>query len=462
MRVLVAVTGSIAAYKAAEFVRELRRVGHEVQVLLTRGGARFVTADTFAALTGNGVLVDATPADTGAYPHLDDGRLADLLLIAPASADAIARLATGRADDVLGATAIAFDGPVVVAPAMNVRMWRHVATRRNVAQLREDGVTVVEPGAGELACGDVGEGRLADLPQIMAAVAEQAPYTTRGSAAVSTLGDDDATGQLPSHAAGALHGTGAASAAAGRGASTPDPGATQLLAAVSDGLAGRIVLITAGGTREPIDDVRYLGNRSSGRMGIALAHAAIARGADVRLIATATVDDSLLVGLQPVSRPDTADNLAFAVAEYRDGADVIVMAAAVSDFTTAATAGKLDRRDGTKILELQPTIDILAGLGTWRHALSADEAPLLVGFAADIGERGLARARQKLLAKGVDLIVFNDISRPDIGFDAPDNAVVIIGAHHEQAVPKGPKLVIADHILDRVERALHDDRSMVR
>jgi len=376
-RVLLGVTGGIAAYKACELTRLLVRAGHEVTPILTPEAERFVTAQTFEALARREM-----PREL--YPHLVE---ADLLVVAPLSANTLAKLAQGLADNVLTQTALAFDGPVLAAPAMNPRMWSHPATRENVELLRRRGVELVGPEHGDTAEGETGVGRMSEPEQIFARC-------------VSLL---EKRRQL----------------------------------------SGRRVLVTAGGTREPLDAVRFLGNRSSGRMGAALAAEARRRGADVTLVA-ANLSVPPPVGVEVVPAP-TAEELARETLARSD-ADVVLMAAAVADYRPAeAQADKRGKDGNTWTVTLEPTIDVLRELGARRA-----NGQLLVGFAADTGERGLERAREKLAAKRVDLIVFNDVSRDDIGFDAAENEVVLVAADGERRLEKAPKERIAAAILDEV------------
>jgi len=376
-RVLLGVTGGIAAYKAAELMRLLVKAGHEVTPILTAEAETFVTAKTFEALARR-------EAPTELYPHLVQ---ADLLVIAPLSANTLAKLAHGLADNVLTQTALAFDGPVVAAPAMNPRMWAHRATRENVAKLRERGVVLVGPDEGELAEGEWGVGRMSEPDEIFA----------RAKALLSRRGQ----------------------------------------------LAGRRVLVSAGGTREPLDAVRFLGNRSSGRMGVALAEEARLRGAEVTLVAAnLSVPPPGKVELVPAP---TAAELEREVLARAD-ADIVVMVAAVADYRpTQPSAEKRPKNAEPWTLTLEPTSDVLAQLGARRR-----RGQLLVGFAADRGDTGLARAREKLAAKKSDLIVFNDVSREDIGFDADENEVVLVSAAGERRIQRAPKERIASEILDEV------------
>ncbi|MBM2821573.1 MAG: Coenzyme biosynthesis bifunctional protein CoaBC [Thermoleophilia bacterium] len=384
-RVLLGVTGGIAAYKACTLVRLLVRAGHEVYPLVTAGAERFVSAETFFALA-------RTTQSDDPYPHL---QRADLLVVAPLTANTLARLAHGLADDLLTEAALAHSGPVLVAPAMNSRMWAHPATQANVAVLLSRGIELVGPVKGELAEGEVGIGRMAEPEEILARVEELLVGGTRAS----------------------------------------------------DSLSGVRVVISAGGTREPLDTVRYIANRSSGRMGVALAEEAQRRGADVTLLA-ANLTVPAPPGITVVETP-TAEDLereAFARAD----ADVIVMAAAVADYRLPSpSATKRPKDDAPWTVELAPTTDVLAALGAARRP-----GQVLVGFAADGAGSGLERAREKRRAKSADLFVFNDVSRPDIGFDASDNEVVLISEDGEREVAKAPKLVIAAAVLDEVERVL--------
>jgi phosphopantothenoylcysteine decarboxylase/phosphopantothenate--cysteine ligase len=379
-RVLLGVTGGIAAYKSCELTRLLVRAGHEVIPLVTRGADRFVRRETFAALARR-------PAKEDLYPHLTR---ADLLVIAPLTANTMAKLAYGLADDVLTEAALAHRGPVLVAPAMNPRMWSHPATQANATTLRERGVELIGPDEGETAEGELGVGRMAEPEEIFARVQE-------------------------------------------------------LLGARNSPLSGKRVLVTAGGTREPLDAVRYVGNRSSGRMGVALAEEALRRGADVTLIA-ANLAVAAPKGVEVVEAP-TADDVERETSS-RAGADIVLMAAAVSDYRPAETdAAKRPKDERTWQVELEPTTDVLRGLGERRT-----NGQVLVGFAAETGAGGLERAREKLAAKQVDLIVYNDVSREDVGFDAEDNEVVIVSAEGERRVDKAPKEQVAAAILDEVER----------
>ena len=379
-RVLLGVSGGIAAYKACEVCRLLVRGGHEVVPLVTPAAERFVTAETFRSLARR------PPADD-VYLHLTR---ADLLLVAPCTANTLAKLAHGLADNVLTEAALAHRGPVLLAPAMNPRMWAHTATRANAETLRGRGVVLVGPDEGETAEGELGVGRMAEPVDIV-----------------------DAAEEL-------LAGTGP--------------------------LRGKRVLISAGGTREPIDTVRFVGNRSSGRMGVALAAEARRRGAQVTLLA-ANLSVAPPVGIDVVETPTAAELEREAL--MRD-ADIVIMAAAVADYRPlAALETKRPKdRDGWT-LELEPTSDVLALLGERRRP-----GQVLVGFAADHGERGLERAREKRTRKRADLIVFNDVTRADIGFEAPDNEVTIVGADGERTVAKRAKEEIAAGILDEVERLL--------
>lgn len=390
MRVLLGVTGSIAAYKACELVRLLVKDGHEVFPVLTPDAELFVTPQTFAGLARREPLREV-------YPHLAE---ADLLVVAPLSANTLAKLAHGLADNVLTEAALAFRGPFLVAPAMNVRMWEHPATQANAATLRERGVELVGPESGELAEGESGVGRMAEPAAILERIRE--------------LG-----GESP-----ALSG--------------------------ADGLAGKRVLVTAGGTREPLDSVRFLGNRSSGRMGIALAEEARRRGADVTLLlANGSVTPS--AGIEVVVTPTAADLARETLA--RADADIVLMTAAVADYTPREPiGGKRPKSKEPWTITLDPTDDILAELARRRT-----NGQVLVGFAADEGESGLARAREKLAVKGGNFFVFNDVSRSDIGFDAEDNEVVLVSERGERKVGKRSKPEVAAAILDEVATLLRGD-----
>jgi phosphopantothenoylcysteine decarboxylase / phosphopantothenate---cysteine ligase len=380
-RVLVGVSGGIAAYKACELVRLFVKAGHEVVPLVTPQADRFVRAQTFFALARR-------PHGDDPYAHLTH---ADLLVIAPATANTIAKLAHGLADNLPTEAALAHRGPVLVAPAMNPRMWSHPATRANVEALRARSVELIGPDEGETAEGELGVGRMAEPEEIYARARE-------------LLGE-------------------------------------------SDTLRGKKVLVTAGGTREPVDAVRFLGNRSSGRMGVALAEAARRRGADVTLLA-ANLAVPVPDGLRVVETP-TAKEMLDAAHDHAD-ADVVLMAAAVADYRPAlALSSKRPKSDEHWQVELEPTTDILRALASERK-----DGQVLVGFAADQGERGLARAREKLAAKNLDLVVYNDVSREDVGFDAADNEVVLIDAQGETRIDRAPKHRIAAKIVERTEELL--------
>jgi phosphopantothenoylcysteine decarboxylase/phosphopantothenate--cysteine ligase len=411
-RILLGVSGGIAAYKALELVRLATAAGHAVRAIQTPASQRFVGAASFEALTGAPVLTDEFERDParGAFPdqappehepisHLELVRNADVFVIAPASANTIAKLATGLADNLLTSAALAATCPLLVAPAMNHAMWEHPATRANVQTLRGRGVTVLEPGAGRLASkGEWGAGRLPEPPSLLAAIeAILAPTRT-------------ASGGEPH-------------------------------------LVGVRVLVTAGGTREPIDAVRYLGNRSSGRMGFALASEAAALGADVTVVAAnVSLDRDPRVRYVDV---ETAQQLQDACADAFAETDVLLMAAAVVDFRPATPFdGKLKKGSGTELqLELDRTPDILAGLAAARLP-----GQTIVGFAAEHGDGAVEHGRDKLARKRLDAVVVNDISRSDIGFDATDNEVTIVSATGEQHVALASKSAVARAVLDTVMR----------
>ncbi len=401
-RILLGVTGGIAAYKALEVVRLATAAGHAVRVIQTPASQRFVGAASFAALTGAPVLADSLDPDPlrGAFPgdalpehvplsHLELARRADLLLIAPASANTLAKLAAGLADNLLCEAALAAACPVVLAPAMNNQMYEHPATQANLAVLRARGATVLDPDTGRLGSpGEWGVGRLPDPAAILRAC----------EAALR-------------------------------------PGSW----------SGIRVLVSAGGTREPIDAVRFIGNRSSGRMGFALADEAAARRAEVTVVA-ANVSLPRNPGVRYVDVV-TAAELEAACLELLPAADVVLMAAAVADFRPAAARpGKIVKRDQASLaVELESTTDVLALLAERRRA-----GQVLIGFAAEYGSGAAQRGREKLLRKRVDAIVVNDISRPDIGFDAAENEVTIITAAGSQAVARAGKRAVAGAILDAV------------
>jgi phosphopantothenoylcysteine decarboxylase / phosphopantothenate---cysteine ligase len=381
-RVLLGVSGGIAAYKACEVCRLLVKGGHEVVPLVTPGAERFVTAETFRALARR-------PPAEDVYLHLTR---ADLLLVVPCTANTLAKLAVGLADNVLTEAALAHRGPMLVAPAMNPRMWSHPATRANAETLRTRGVVLLGPDEGETAEGELGVGRMVEPEEIVRAAEEL------------------------------LAGTGP--------------------------LRGKRVLISAGGTREPIDAVRFVGNRSSGRMGVALAAEARRRGAHVTLLG-ANLAVPAPPGVELVDTPSAAELERQALARAA-GADVVIMAAAVADYRPAETlATKRPKDRAVWTVELEPTTDVLAALGESRLP-----GQLLVGFAADQGDGGLERAREKRIRKHADLFVYNDVSRPGIGFDAADNEVTLLSARGERTVAKAPKHEIAAAILDEVEALL--------
>jgi phosphopantothenoylcysteine decarboxylase / phosphopantothenate---cysteine ligase len=398
MKIALGVSGGIAAYKAAEIVRQLQERGIRVQVIMTAAAQEFVRPLTFAALSGEKVITGMFGAGAeqpnldSAVEHISVAQSIDALLVAPATADVLAKFAQGIANDFLSTLYLATTAPTIVAPAMNVNMWEHPATQANFDILRRRGVTVVEPGSGYLACGMVGPGRLAEPEEIVAATLER-------------LG-------------------------------------------VAQDLAGETVLVTAGPTREPIDPVRYIGNRSSGKMGYALAEAALRRGAKVILVSGPTA-------LQPPSAAETifvetAQQMRTAVLDRWEQASFIIMAAAVGDYhVTNASPEKIKRKSAID-LQLEPNRDILADLGSLRHAASK-RSPVLIGFAAET-EDLLENARAKLTTKRVDAIVLNDVSRADIGFDADRNEVTIVTATDAIAVPEASKLDIAQKVLEAALR----------
>ncbi len=382
-RILVGVTGGIAAYKACELVRLLVRAGHDVHPLPTPDAERFVGAETLLALARK-------QRDTEPYPHL---RRADALVVAPLTANTLAKLALGLADNVLTEAALAHRGPLVVAPAMNTRMWEHPAVQANLAALRARGAEVVGPETGELAEGETGAGRMAE-PATIAARVEAV-----------------------------------------------------LAGAAASALRGRRVLVSAGGTREPLDSVRFLGNRSSGRMGVALAEEARRRGAQVTLLA-ANLAVPAPDGVELVETPTAADLEREALA--RRDADVIVMAAAVADYRPARPLEGKRAKDGAAwTVELVATADVARALGEAKR-----DGQVLVAFGAEHGEEGRERKRAMLADKNADLVVYNDVGRPGIGFDAEENEVTILSAHGDRAVPRASKRAVAAAVLDEVERVL--------
>jgi phosphopantothenoylcysteine decarboxylase/phosphopantothenate--cysteine ligase len=375
------VTGGIAAYKACELCRLLVKEGHEVTPLLTPEAERFVSAHTFEALARR-----ESPREL--YPHLVE---ADLLVIAPLSANTLAKLAHGLADNVLTQAALAFRGPVLAAPAMNVRMWEHPATQENVRLLRARGVELIGPEEGELAEGEHGPGRMSEPEAILARCRD-------------LLGERES-------------------------------------------LRGKRVVVSAGGTREPLDSVRFVGNRSSGKMGVAVAREARRRGADVTLVA-ANIAVPPPEGVEVV-QAGTAAELAGEVLARAD-ADILVMAAAVADYRPGKPeVGKRPKDRETWTIELEPTDDVLFELGGRRR-----NGQVLVGFAADEGEEGLDRARAKLANKGGNLFVYNDVSRSDIGFDSDFNELVLITPEAERHIGRRSKEECAVAILDEVETLL--------
>jgi phosphopantothenoylcysteine decarboxylase/phosphopantothenate--cysteine ligase len=401
-RVLLGVSGGIAAYKSLEFARLATLAGHGVRVVMTAAAQRFVGVASFEGIVGAPVLVSEFERDPmrGAFPgdpapghdpigHLEVAANCDAFLVAPASANTIAKLAAGMADSMLTTSFLACAAPRLLAPAMNDRMYADAATQANLATLRERGVEVIEPDEGKLASrGEFGRGRLPDPARLLERVEASLP-------------------------------------------AGPRPW---------DGLR---VLITAGGTREPIDSVRFIGNRSSGRMGIALAAAAARRGADVTLIA-ANVALPEPAGVRRID-VETAAQLAAVAHEEFASAQVLLMAAAPADFRPEAAAGKL-KREGAIDLHLEPTEDILASLSDRRT-----DDQTVIGFAAEHGGDAVERARAKLTRKGADLIVLNDISDPTIGFESPENEVTLVAARDEAEIAKTSKDVIAEAILDRVD-----------
>jgi len=396
--ILLGVTGGIAAYKSLDVLRMLQREGHGVSVVMTHTAERFVGSASFSALSGREVGTTMfADADQPGYHHLEVNEGMDLMLVAPASANTLSQMASGAASNLLTSCYLAFRGPVVIAPAMNTSMWLHPATERNLATLRGDGVHVIDPESGLLADGAVGPGRLAEPASIVAAV--------------QTVLDGASSGR---------------------------------------DLVGRRVLISAGGTREPIDAVRFVGNRSSGRMGWALAAAARARGADVVVVA-ANVDLPRDPAVRYVDAPTAADMRDACRAEF-PAADVVIMCAAVADYRPViAVEGKLDKsRADALTVQMERTTDILAELAAVRGE------QVLIGFAVEHGVDGLARARDKRVRKAVDIVVHNDASREGAGFEGDDNIITVIGpGDDEMALPRMSKRACADRILDIARPLVH-------
>jgi phosphopantothenoylcysteine decarboxylase / phosphopantothenate---cysteine ligase len=403
MKVALGVSGGIAAYKAAEIVRLLQERGIRVQVIMTRAAQEFVRPLTFAALSGEKVITDMFTAGNeqpnidSAVEHIAVAQSIDVLLVAPATADVLARFAQGISSDFLSTLYLATAAPVVVAPAMNVNMWNHPATQANLDILRKRGVRVVEPGEGYLACGMTGPGRLAENELIVAATLE-------------ALG-------------------------------------------ASQELAGETVLITAGPTREKIDPVRYLTNRSSGRMGYALAEAALRRGARVLLVSGPTALTP--PGATELTRVESAEEMRQAVLRLLPQATIVVKTAAVADYRPKAAASQKIKRTGPMALELEPTADILGDVA--RHK----QSQIVVGFAAET-QNALENARKKLGSKSLDAIVVNDVSREGVGFDSDRNAVTIITHDQVVEVPETTKWEVAQRVLDQVVRLRQHRKSPVK
>lgn len=382
-------TGSIAAYRAPDIVRRLRDAGALVDVIMTDASSRFITPMTLSA------VADA-PVHTGMFDepmaHIRLAAGADLMLVAPATADTIARMAHGMASDLLSACCLAFRGPLLVAPAMNWRMYGSEALGANLRTLRERGVIEIEPLEGSLACGEEGRGRMAEVARIVEAAED---------------------------------------------------------ALMPKDMAGRRVLVTAGPTREAIDPVRYISNRSSGRMGYAIARAARARGADVTLVTGPTALDAPS-GVYVV-RVETAEGMRQAVHKTQaEGVDVIVMAAAVADFTPASRAGQKLEKAEMEGIALKPTVDILAEASANR---GAQARPLIVGFAAETGPN-MERARQKMRQKGADMIAFNDVTEPGAGFDVPTNRVTVLWEGGQRELPMMDKADVAHALIGLVAERL--------
>ncbi len=418
-KVTVGVCGGIAAYKSVELVRLLQDAGYDPHVVMTKAAEEFVRPLTFAAISGHKVITTLWGEDSGAgagaeedessIEHIHEAQTTKLLIVAPATADMLAKFAHGLADDFLSTMFLATTAPVIVAPAMNVNMWEHPATRANLETLRARGVKVVEPGSGYLACGMVGGGRLAELQAIVAAVAE-----TLGERSVVFRGAES-SGVTGSVAAGQ-----------------------------SLDFAGETVLVTAGGTREAIDPVRFIGNRSSGRMGYAVAEAARCRGARVILVSAPTsLPTPAGVEMVPVV---TAEEMRTAVMKRLRETTVVVMAAAVSDFRVRSVAAQKIKRDKAQpvLLELEATEDILREVAAQRVA-----GTIVVGFAAET-EDALANGRAKLERKGVDAVVVNDVSVDGTGFDSENNAGSFVTRGGTVELPLMSKAAMADRILDEV------------
>jgi phosphopantothenoylcysteine decarboxylase/phosphopantothenate--cysteine ligase len=419
-RVVLGICGGIAAYKAVEVCRGLVDAGIHVSPVLTESATRFIAPLTFSALASEPALTDLFDGPD-AIPHTRLGQQADLVVIAPATARLIGAYANGISGDLLTATLLATRAPVLVAPAMHTEMWEHPAVQENLATLRRRGVRVIEPEEGRLAGGDIGAGRLADPQRIVQEVLDRLSFE-RAQQSMTSAGPDgepnaDATGDTE-----------------------------RLRSNRGPVLAGETVLVTAGGTREPIDPVRFLGNRSSGKMGHAIAHQAAMRGARVTLVTTAAV--AVPPGVEAV-RVETAQQMADAVLALAPSSSIVVMAAAVADFRPATTAGtKLKKADGIPELVLERTPDILAALGA-----SKPDGQTLVGFAAETDDV-CANAAAKLTAKRVDLMVANDVTESDAGFEVDTNrAVLLDSAGRIDELPLMTKDALAGVILDRVAQA---------
>ncbi|WP_352431704.1 bifunctional phosphopantothenoylcysteine decarboxylase/phosphopantothenate--cysteine ligase CoaBC [Pyrinomonas sp.] len=390
-RVALGVAGGIAAYKAVEIMRGLQRAGCAVRVALTRHACEFIRPLTFRALTDEPVIVDDyAPENPDPIAHVSFSQSVDLFLVAPATANLIAKFAAGIADDFLTTAYLATTAPVIIAPAMNPRMWDHPATQRAVAQLRADGVHVIEPDCGEMACGAVGPGRLSEPEKVVQA-------------------------------------------------------ALRVLVAHARDLAGERILITAGATREEIDPVRFISNRSSGRMGFALAEAALARGAQATVVAAATSAPEPF-GARIV-RVSSADEMLRAVMCELPNATIFIAAAAVADYRPVARATrKIKKSEQRLTLELEPTPDILSEVARQKR-----DSLIVIGFAAET-ERVAEHAREKLKRKGLDLIVANDVSQQGAGFDTETNIVTLIARDRERDLPRMTKLEVAHCVLDEAKR----------